>query len=272
MYLGGFSSGARNRRAYPSFLPGSALGNAYLLHFNQDGKLSYKTGFSVDSTRLSSSSTPALVRTLNGKVIVAVNYGSLIRFNAQRLNVLGWPSTCFENASLQILEFDLNGIKLPNTRTVNQFQATVMKDSGNDLIVGGEMFDNCAQKGHAAVLKASSDGPISVSWKDDGIFPSAVRGLMAGDGLEIAVNFERAIGINVVKPIDPANIVYSKRYGDDNMAIREAAVIDLSRDGLVRGRQDFAAGLSIYLSGVTALGGTPIVYGSLGGEPASSLH
>jgi hypothetical protein len=56
------------------------------------------------------------------------------------------------------------------------------------------------------------------------------------------------------------------------MAIREAALIDLSPAGRVRNQQDFAAGLSIYLVGVTALEGKPIVYGSLGGEPASNLH
>jgi hypothetical protein len=111
-----------------------------------------------------------------------------------------------------------------------------------------------------------------VLWKDDGIFPSSVRGLIINRrDLEIAVNFERAIGIDVIRPVD-AKFVLNKRYADNNMAVREAALIDLSFDGRVLGQRDFSAGLSIYLAGLIAFQGKPIIYGSLGGEPAANLH
>ena len=66
--------------------------------------------------------------------------------------------------------------------------------------------------------------------------------------------------------------MYNKRFGDDNMVIREGAIISLSQNGKVRARKDFSTGLSIILSGAVRVGNELFAYGSLGGDPAISLH
>ena len=140
------------------------------------------------------------------------------------------------------------------------------------VFLGGELLDDCSQKGVAAVLKERPDGSMESFWTDDTIFPSSVRGMATNDGLNIAVNYERAVGIEVIKPGDPSTFLYDKRWGDDNMAIRESSLINLSSYGDIHTRQDLSAGLSIYLTNITVVEGRPVLSGSLGGEPASTLH
>lgn len=79
----------------------------------------------------------------------------------------------------------------------------------------------------------------------------------------IAVNNERSIGMEVAKPVD---LGYVKRWGDDNIAIRDAALFSVSPDKSICFKQDIAAGLSVYLNGVAVLAERPIVYGGLGGK------
>jgi hypothetical protein len=256
--------------AYPQFSP--FKNPAYLIRIDSNGELVQKTSFLIDSSQVSTSGALALTRIVNDRVIVAVNRGPSLRINPQLRNVLGWPPVCFEGATVSLFDFNLNDLSLITSKTIGQFQATSMETWNSDLFVGGEALDNCAQKGTAAVLKVKLDGSSEQFWKDDNIFPSVVRGMNTKDGLRIVVDFERAISINVVKHIDPTNISYDKRYGDDNMAIREASLINLSTDGTVRARQDFSAGLSVHLTGVAVVDGKPVVSGSLGGEPASTLQ
>jgi CHAT domain-containing protein len=258
--------------AYPEFIHSPFQNPAYLIRVNSSGEIAQKTSFLIDSSRPSITGARALTRILNDRVIVAVNRGSSLRTNPQLRNVLGWPPVCFEDAAVSLFEFNLNDLSLITSRTIRQFQAAAMEVWKNDLLVGGESLDNCAQKGNAAVLKVKRDGSTEQFWKDNNIFPSVVRGMAINNGVQIAVNFERAIAINVIKPVDVKSIVSDKRYLDDNMAIREASLIDLSPDGIVRARQDFSAGLSIILTSLTVLDGKSIVAGTLGGDPASTLQ
>ena len=69
--------------------------------------------------------------------------------------------------------------------------------------------------------------------------------------------------MEVAKPVD---LGYVKRWGDDNIAIRDAALFSVSPDKSIRFKQDIAAGLSVYLNGVAVLAERPIVYGGLGGK------
>lgn len=243
---------------------------AYVLHINSRGEPIQRGSFSIDTSHLSSIGAVGLIRILGDRVFVAVNRGALIRVNPWRKNVLGWPPVCFEDASIGLFEFDRSNLVLQKSKTIGQFQLNAMEIWNNRLFIGGEALDDCTQRGVASVLKLDGDGSVSSFWKDDGVFPSAVKAILVRNGLEIAVNFERAIGINVVKSTNLGS--YDKRYGDDNMAIREGSLIDLSPNGGVESRLDFTTGLSVYLTGMAVAHGKLVAYGSLGGEPASTLH
>ncbi len=258
--------------AYPLFGQGASDKDAYLLNVDSNGINIAKVSFKVDSTRHSGSAQNAIVRTLNDHVVVAVNVGSSLRLNPKRKNILGWPSVCFEGASVSLFEFDGADLKLRSTRSLDLFQADAIVAWNNSLFIGGESLDGCDQKGTAAVLEIQPGELARTFWRGDNIFPSSVRGMVIENGLNIVVNYERAIGINIVKPVNLDQYVYNKRYGDDNMAIREGAIFRLSPNGDIRLRQDFSAGLSVYFVGVTAVDGALVGYGSLGGEPATTLH
>jgi len=258
--------------AYPRFLPGQSSQTAYLMRINWAGETVNKVPFLIDTSRLASSGANALLRIVGDRVIVAASSGALIRVNPERKNILGWPSICFEGASVNIFEFKLDNLTLRKTGSIGQFQVNAMEVLDGDVIFGGEWLDNCSQKGVAALLKLNPDGTAKTVWKDSDIFPSSIRGIVIKNGPNLAVNSERSIGINVVKPVDPSAVTYQKRYGDDNMAIREGSIIELGRDGMLIARRDLFAGLSVYLTGAFIFDDRAVVYGSIGGEPASTLH
>ena len=257
--------------AYPYIQSDPGISSVFLLSIDQFGKTIRKVPIKVDTSRIPGPGQLALVRARNGRVVVAINNGTSIRYNYKRKNVLGLATTCFEGASTKLFEFSGADFSLREARSIKDFQANAIEIMDNGIFVGGERLDGCAQKGYAEILKIPTVGPERVIWKERNIFPSTVRGMTVDDGLNVVVNYERAIGINVAKPINIETIGYDKRFGDDNMAIREASLLRLSIDGKIQSRQDFSAGLSIILTGVAMIDQKPVVYGTLGGEPALAL-
>jgi hypothetical protein len=100
---------------------------------------------------------------------------------------------------------------LRKTTTIARFQATAIETRNSAVFFGGELHDDCSQKGIAAVLKENSSGSAEIFWKDDTIFSSVVRGMAANNGISIVVNYERAIGIEIQEPIDFSTVLSDKK-------------------------------------------------------------
>jgi CHAT domain-containing protein len=255
--------------AHPTFIQAAPEKDAYLLKIDRSGNEIQKVAFKIDTSRISSTAAPARVQVVGDQVVVAISNGYSIKFNSNRKTILGLLAACFEGESVSLFYFGLDDLNLHTTQAINNFRLSDTAVWNGELLIGGELLDNCSPKGIATVLKVHSNGSVDTIWKDDEIFPSSVRGIAIKDGLLIAVNNERSIGIEVTKPM---NRGYVKRWGDDNILVRDAALVGLSPDGKIRFKQDISAGLSVYLHGVTVVDGRPIVYGGLGGRPASTLH
>ena len=255
--------------AYPTFIEPAPEKTAYLLSIDRSGNEIRRVPFRIDTSRVGSA-TEALIQVIGGQVVVAVNSGYILKLNSRKKSVLGLPLSCFEEESVTLYYFGLSDLGQLSKRSIENFRASNISNLNNELILGGESLDGCSLNGSAAAIKILPDGPTAYLWKEDDIFPSSVRGLTVEDGLLIVVNHERAIGINVIRT---GNLgAYSKRWGDDNIAIRDSSLIKVSSKGATSFRQDFSAGISVFLRGVKIVNGKPVLYGSLGGEPASTLH
>jgi len=141
-----------------------------------------------------------------------------------------------------------------------------MVPAGDVLYLGGEATDGCAMRGRAAIYRLQADGETSLFWTENTLFPGNVAGMQVlDDELLAAVGYERSLGIETRRPSSGG---YSKRWGDQDSASREAALLRIDRRGEVIRRANFSAGLAIFVHGLEVIGGRPLLYGTVGGIPA----
>jgi hypothetical protein len=202
-------------------------------------------------------------------IVVAVNRGTfrqVIPFDRSRL---GLPGVCSDRAAVYLTQLDAAELRVTARQVIPGAQITAMGNLGDRLYLAGEALDRCSFRGKAAVYRLTvASKNAEIFWKDSDLSISSVRGLAIANGaLAIAVGYQRTLAVEIMKPIHID--MGSKRWGDDGASILEASIIRLSsKDGSIVDRRDLSAGLSVSLSGIELVGGNPIVYGSLGGQPA----
>jgi hypothetical protein len=96
--------------------------------------------------------------------------------------------------------------------------------------------------------------------------------MIFNQGLNVLVNYARAVGINASKKVDVTKYVFDKRSSDSNMAIHEGSLVTLDVNGKTQHQEDFSAGISVIFDGMTLVDKSLVLYGTIGGEPAISLH
>jgi CHAT domain-containing protein len=202
-------------------------------------------------------------------IVVAVNRGTSSRLVSNDKSRLGLPSVCYENGRVDLTMLDAKELTVAASKTIPGAHIAAMSALGDRLYLAGEALDRCSFRGKAVVFRltaASNDAQLF--WKDDDLAISSVRGLAIASGqLTLAVGYQRTLAVELTKLLE-INMA-SKRGQDDDLSILDASIIQLSdKDGSVSDRHDLSAGLKIHLYGVELVGGKPIAYGSLGGQPA----
>jgi hypothetical protein len=199
-------------------------------------------------------------------VVVAVNVGTSSQMNSSKM--FGLPAVCHSGGAVQLTKLDSRELNIIASDVIPGFQATAMRVLGERLYLGGHVLDHCAMSGKAALYRLTSANVAELFWKENDVSVSSIAGLAIANGqLLMAVQYQRTLA---VQPTTPFNIeVGAKRVEGEEFLVREAAVIRLSsKDGTVVDRRNLSAGVGIFLQGIELVGGNPIVYGSLGGQPA----
>jgi hypothetical protein len=245
---------------------------AFILEIGSSGNVERKIPFEADGTR-SVIGRAAFILRWGSSTIVAVNHGMNMKTNYFEKNIAGFPPVCWENASTTLFQFDGDELTLSGKQTIAAFKTTAVNVWAGSVYVGGEAFDNCSMSGRAAVHKVSYPSTHEIFWNDPDLFKGSVQGIApTSDGLWIAVGYQRALGVHMVRSGWTPAAGYEKRWGEEATIVREAALMKLSSNGAVISRKTLSAGLSVFLIGIEANPNetSPIVYGTLGGMPALS--
>jgi len=261
--------------ALPLFAQTAKTGRAFPLKIDAAGDGFQKQAFAVPKSEFGNLGPSASVLRIGKRLVVTVNKTAEVKLDFARRTILGWPSSCFNNALANIYQFNISNLAQTDVFVMSNFKINALTKMQSKLLLAGEMFDGCSQKGTAAIMKFDFGKKAEPLWQDGDVFPSAVKRLaVEGERLFAIVNYERASGIDIMEDIKTLQAAFNdKRFLDRNLAtVREASLLTFSLDGKLQNKFDYSAGLSVVLSDIRVIDGKVLVFGSLGGEPASSLH
>lgn len=234
------------------------------------GALRARSSFEIGPSGIRLGPT-ALLTAARGRLIVAVNEGGVPQVRPEIRTPLGLPAFCMEGAATRLIELEARSLRVLGARSIAHFRPAALVRRSDELFLGGETLEECSSRGRAAVLRIDKTGEPRSFWKDDGLFASALRGMDRVDGgIIVAVNNERALGIEATKPIGAlmSQPSFRRRWSDDATSAREATLLRLSKGGAVVGARELSAGVGIHLQGVSVQGEHMFAYGALGGVPA----
>jgi hypothetical protein len=179
------------------------------------------------------------------------------------------PWVCGEGGGTYLTKLDSADLKVTASQFIPDAHVVAWSTLGDQLYLAGETLDRCGFYGKAAVYRlTSTSNKAEPVWKESDLSMSSARGLAIAHGqLLIAIGYRRTLAVQISKGTR-VNLG-RKRLLDDDASVFDAAIVRLSpEDGRVIERRDLSAGLSILLHGIEMVDGQPIVYGSLGGQPA----
>jgi hypothetical protein len=240
--------------------------NAWLLQLDNKGAEKRRVPIALGA-RAFSIGIQGLVKVWNGRLALALNFGSTLRMNYQRRDVFGLPSVCFANSSTRVYEIDLQDLRQLRSRSIARFKVDSIAVANGLLYLGGEVTDDCAMRGQAAIYSLdAADGEPRPFWSEDTLFISNISGLnVLDDQLLATLRSERTLGIETRTSSSDAG---NKRWGDEDSALRESSLLYIDRAGRIAQRRNLSAGLAIFVRGVEVISRRPVLYGSIGGIPA----
>ena len=251
--------------AFPQLKAGDSH-NAWLLQLDNKGAEKRRVPIALGA-RAFSIGIQGLVKVWNDRLALALNFGSTLGMNYQRRDVFGLPSVCFANASTRVYEIDLQDLRQLRSRSIARFKVDSIAVANGLLHLGGEVTDDCAMRGHAAIYSLdAADGEPRPLWSEDTLFISNISGLnVLDDQLLATLRSERTLGIETRRSSSDAG---NKRWGDEDSALRESSLLHIDRTGRIAQRRNLSAGLAVFVRGVEVIGRRPVLYGSIGGIPA----
>ncbi|HEY2134456.1 MAG TPA: CHAT domain-containing protein [Xanthobacteraceae bacterium] len=257
--------------AVPRFLPASAAAAAFVMRFDHDGNLRKKVSLAVDMSKVTLG-LDAYIGLWRDRAVVVINSRFGRTINPTK-SIVGTQVACYPHTPAMLYEMDPHELTVLASRSLPDFGLSSMAISGEDLFLGGEAFGDCAMKGVAALMRMSVSGEAARIWKDGGLFPGSVRGLVArGRDIIAVISSERTLGFEPVVHPDPLSRDGRQR-SDDVETTREGSLIEFSADtGAVVATRRVDAGLDVYLQGIEMVGERAFIYGSLGGVPAMGKY
>jgi hypothetical protein len=237
-----------------------------LIEVNLFGSEIRRTNIMAPQRNLLIGAKSTLSKTDRGILIAVVSQGTSELDVTQRAT-FGMPLWCRGAPLTTIYLFENGALNL--LTSIQDFQASAIRNVGSDVILGGETRERCSQNGSASLFKVDPQGKSHLFWSDTDLFASNVQSFEnVRNGLAILVKRERPIGVISIPSKETSGD--SKRWGDDGVNLWEFSVMRISREANLLSRYDSSFGMSSFAQGMMVLRDNLVVFGSLGGRPAMS--
>ncbi|MFA5898223.1 MAG: CHAT domain-containing protein, partial [Hyphomicrobium sp.] len=231
------------------------------------------TGRTLQMASISQESRPpigreaALIR-IGDRLIAAINQRPGPRVAFDRNSLTGYPNICYPQSSSKLIEFDVRTLRPVGEGVVPGLQVAALAVAGNELLLGGDIAQECSMFGTAAIFSKRGD-TVRMIWKSDDPFKTKVEGLgSVGGKIKAIVAHERTLG-NPSLSLERIMDHNAKRGAHDHEVVREVSQVTLRNDGRFVSENFVSSGLDVLLarSALTS-GGSLVAAGTIGGNPA----